>query len=75
MIQKVLQEYNEPMLNLHFLGPFLKNSHASLGAQELIFDLIWVLKADDKAKLLEHLRDKMKDMREKGRRISQQQPD
>lgn len=29
MVRAVLEEYNEPMLNLHFFGPFLKNFMAS----------------------------------------------
>jgi hypothetical protein len=37
MIKKVLRAYNEPYLNLHFLGPYLKNNSASLSAYELIF--------------------------------------
>ena len=40
MINSVLAEYNEPMLNLHFMGPFLKNSQSSLGSYDLIFKMI-----------------------------------
>jgi len=37
MLEKLLQAYNEPMLNLHFLGPYLKNYSASENTYDLIF--------------------------------------
>lgn len=40
MLKMVFAEYNEPMLNLHFMSPFLKNSQSSLGNYDLIFNLI-----------------------------------
>ena len=40
MLKIVFAEYNEPMLNLHFMGPFLKNSQSSLGNYDLIFTMI-----------------------------------
>ena len=43
MLEKLLQAYNEPMLNLHFLGPYLKNYSASENSYDLIFQLVRVL--------------------------------
>ena len=43
LIKKLLRVYNEPYLNLHFLGPYLKNNSASLSAYELIFSLMTAL--------------------------------
>jgi len=43
MLRMVLEAYNEPMLNLHFLGPYLKNSSCSLNSYEVIFQLLWVI--------------------------------
>ena len=39
-MKKVFGLYNEPMLNLHQLNPFLKNDQSSLNAYNLIFELI-----------------------------------
>ena len=43
MIKKVLKEYHEPLLNLHFFGPYLKSNCASLSSYELIFQLMTVI--------------------------------
>ena len=37
MLQKVLETYNEPMLNLHFMSPYLKNNSSSINSYDLIF--------------------------------------
>lgn len=37
MLQMVLQTYNEPMLNLHFMSPYLKNNSSSINSYDLIF--------------------------------------
>ena len=52
MLQTVLSEYNEPFLNLHFLGPWFKDCQSSMGSLELIFELLWVLSLKSKEMLL-----------------------
>lgn len=37
LLECVLDAYHEPILNLHFLGPYLKDNNASLCSYELIF--------------------------------------
>ena len=37
LLKGVLGAYNEPMLNLHFMGPYLKNNLSSINSYELIF--------------------------------------
>ena len=37
MLRKLLDAYSEPLLNLHFMVPYLKDSTASLGLYDLIF--------------------------------------
>lgn len=37
ILRLILQAYNEPMLNLHFLNPFLKNNMPSHGVYDMIF--------------------------------------
>lgn len=56
MLQMVLQAYNEPMLNLHFMSPYLKNNSASINSYDLIFQLIWVIPEEYRTNLLGTLR-------------------
>ena len=37
ILRLVLQAYNEPMLNLHFLNPFLKSNMSSHSVYDIIF--------------------------------------
>ena len=37
ILEYVLEAYHEPALNLHFMGPFLKDNNASLCSYDLIF--------------------------------------
>lgn len=37
MLPFLLDAYNEPMLNLHFLGPYLKNNSSSICQYENVF--------------------------------------
>ena len=57
-----MNAYNEPWLNLHFLGPWFKDCQSSLGSLELIFELLWVLSPDSKSALLEFLHTELKGM-------------
>jgi len=43
MVEKVLEAYNEPMLNLHFLGPHLKSNLSSINMYDTIYKLISVI--------------------------------
>lgn len=61
MIKKVLRAYNEPYLNLHFLGPFLKNNSASLSAYELIFQLLSALPVKWRSMVLQDIQKEIKD--------------
>lgn len=61
MIKKVLRAYNEPYLNLHFLGPYLKNNSASLSAYELIFQLIAALPVKWRTLVLQDIQKEIKD--------------
>jgi hypothetical protein len=62
ILNTVLNEYNEPFLNLHFLGPWFKDCQSSLGSLELIFELLWVLSPESKSALLEFLHSELKGM-------------
>lgn len=64
MIQKVLTAYHEPMLNLHFLGPYLKNNSASLSAYELIFQLISCLPIKWRSMVLQDIQKEIKDCKQ-----------
>ena len=47
MVDKLLKHYNEPLLNMHFLSPYMKDSLAALGSYDLIFELLPFLPDDD----------------------------
>lgn len=59
MLEMVLKAYNEPMLNLHFMGPYLKNHCASQNSYDLIFQIIRVLPPKQRALVLDHLREEI----------------
>jgi hypothetical protein len=52
------------MLNLHFLNPFFKCNCAQFCNYEIIFKLIDVISDDEKEKLLEDFREKVKGYKE-----------
>jgi len=56
IVRKVLDTYNEPMLNLHFLGPFLKNYTSSQNSYDLIFQLLRLLPDDSLAMVFDGLK-------------------
>ena len=43
MLKQVLSVHNEPLLNLHFLGPYMKDSQASIGCYDSIFEILPLL--------------------------------
>lgn len=49
MVDALLKKYNEPLLNMHFLSPYMKDSLAGIGSYDLIFDLLPFLPDDDYA--------------------------
>lgn len=62
ILKNVLQQYNEPMLNLHFLGPYLKNSLQSIGSYDLIFQLFRVLPDAVRTEVFDVLVDQIKSL-------------
>jgi len=52
IIKSVFKAYNEPMLNLHFMGPYLKSNLSSINMYDLIFYLMSVLPDVHKRNLL-----------------------
>ena len=65
MLQMVLQAYNEPMLNLHFMSPYLKNNSSSINSYDLIFQLIKVIPEKYRTILLDTLRVDIVDFKQK----------
>jgi hypothetical protein len=59
LLKYINDAYAEPLLNLHFLGPYLKCNGASLCSYEMIFKLIDLLNDDEKNELLKGLSSKI----------------
>ena len=64
LLKYINETYAEPLLNLHFLGPFLKCNCSSLCSYEMIFTLIDVLDDEEKNELLKGLSLKVKNYKE-----------
>ena len=54
-IKTITKAYNEPVLNLHFLGPYLKNTTSSIGQYDMIFQMISVIRPKDRTTLVDLL--------------------
>ena len=55
IVKTVSDHYNEPLLNLHFLGPYLKNHSASICSYELIFELVSIISQKERTQLIQNL--------------------
>lgn len=64
MLDKLLQAYNEPMLNLHFMGPYLKSNLSSINMYDIIFKLISIIPNVFRRNLMETLRHEIKDRKD-----------
>ena len=56
VVLNVLKGYNEPLLNLHFFSPYVKDHQTSFGAYNYIYDLLPLVPDPQITKLLELLR-------------------
>ena len=64
MLEKVLRTYNEPMLNLHFMGPYLKSNLSSINMYDIIFKLISIIPEKFRRNLMQMLRDEIRDKKD-----------
>ena len=65
ILEYVLQAYHEPYLNLHFLGPYLKENNASLCSYDLIFQILQFIPQLMRTEVLKHLINEIKLMKER----------
>lgn len=56
MIREIFKHYNEPSLNLHFLGPYLKNFTSSQSSYDLIFALLRVMPEKSRSSVFDNLK-------------------
>ena len=55
MVDELKRTYNEPILNAHFLAPYLKMNRGSQGLYDLIFQLLPLVPEKDHITLLTRL--------------------
>lgn len=61
MLREVLGAYNEPLLNLHFLGPYLKNNCSSFNTYECIFNLFAIIPPKSRTNVVEKITNRIKE--------------
>ena len=63
VVEQLLKVYNEPLLNLHFLSPYVKDQQASLGCYECIFDMLPLLPDEGAANFIDLLRQEIAELK------------
>ena len=56
ILEHIFKAYNEPMLNLQFLGPYLKNSSASENVYDMIFSLMRIVSDKNRSMVFDNLK-------------------
>lgn len=64
MIRKLLEAYNEPILNLEFLAPYMKNNSASINSMEMIYDLMHIMTQKHRASVIDNMIQELKELME-----------
>lgn len=62
MLRKLLNAYNEPIVNLQFLQPYLKNNSASINSFEMINDMMLVMTPRHRATVIDNLIQELKEL-------------
>ena len=65
MLRSVLCAYNEPLLNLHFMAPFLKNNCSSFNTYECIFNLFAIIPQKSRTNVIEKITNGLKEAKKK----------
>lgn len=59
MLKSVLNQYNQPMLNLHFMSPYMKNYSASIVSYNCIIQLFQIMSEKQRPEIIDNLQDEI----------------